>query len=418
MVATAEFDAAIIGAGPAGLIAGLSAAALGLEVAVIGPQAGGADRRSAALMQPSISLLRNLGLWDAIEASAEPLVAIRIVDATGALLRAPEVTFHASEIDENAFGYNVPNAVLTAALEAATDRRLTRIADPATDFAIKSDRVEIATPSGTISASLAGAADGRNSLARAAAGISVSTWTYDQTAIVTALTHARPHGGVSTEFHRRAGPLTLVPGPGLTSNLVWVEKPDEAARISALGDAAFIAELRGVIGGLLGAIKSVTPRQTFPLAGQRAASLTANRIALIGEAAHVMAPIGAQGLNLSFRDAAAFATLAAEAKAENRDPGAADSLAAYVSARRIDVGMRSSGVDALNRSLLSELAPVQFARGLGLYALATFPALRRAAMREGVASTRNLPALMRSDFNRLSTPSAAATLDDAVRPQA
>lgn len=406
------FDIAIVGAGPAGLGAGLAAATLGLRTAVIGPPAGETDARTAALFQPSIAFLENIGVWPGLGDCAAALKAIRLVDATGALLRAPEVTFRASDIGLEAFGYNVPNARLVAELERAAAGRLTRIEAAADTIAPQPDRILITTSSNArIAARLAGAADGRNSATRAAAGVTTDQSDYDQAAIVASFAHSRPHRGVSTEFHRRSGPLTLVPGLGDVSHLVWVEAPDEARRLAALSDDAFADATREVIDGLLGDVKEFTPRRTFPLIRQRASALAQNRVALIGEAAHVMAPIGAQGLNVSLRDAATLATLAAEAKRDGRDPGADAVLADYARARRLDVASRDIGIELLNRALLwSWLPPVHFTRGFGLFALSAFPALGRAAMRAGIAPPE-LPAIM---HRRCSDRAVAidAALDD------
>ncbi|MFN0219185.1 MAG: FAD-dependent monooxygenase [Hyphomicrobium sp.] len=392
----AAYDIAVIGAGPAGLAAGLAAAALGLDAVVIGPRADASDGRSAALFQASTTLLKNLGAWEGLAGHVQPLDAIRLVDASEALFRAPEVTFHARDIDLDAFGYMVPNGALTGALEAAAQGRVARITALVESLDIQGDRVDIAGADGSqVSARLVAAADGRASPSRAAAGIATTNWSYDQAAVVTTFAHTRRHKNISTEFHRRAGPLTVAPGPGDTSSLVWVETPDEAARLAALDDAAFAFELRRHIGGLLGAVSDFAPRRVFRLSGQTASTLAQNRVALIGEAGHVIPPIGAQGLNLSLRDAATLATVAAEAKAAGGDCGADAALAAYAAQRGPDIQSRVFGVDLLNRSLLSEFLPVHFARGFGLYALATIPVLRRAVMREGVAPTSGLPALMR-----------------------
>ncbi len=396
-MAKASFDVIVAGAGPAGLVTALACTEMGLATAIAGPPAGSRDGRSAALFQASVQLLQRLGVWDAIAPSAAPLDAIRLIDATGALLRAPEVTFRASEIGLEAFGYNVPNSALTAALDAACRQRLTRIDTPAiTALALSDAGAEVTIADGTtIAARLVAAADGRASLCRAAAGIATKSWSYDQAAIVCTFAHSRAHGAISTEYHRHTGPLTVVPGPGNTSSLVWVETPDEAARLACLDGNAFNAALGGHLCGLLGTLSQISERRVFPLSGQTAETLARNRVALIGEAAHVIPPIGAQGLNLSFRDAATLAGVAQAARASNEDIGAATVLARFDAARRTDVTSRVWGIDLLNRSLLSEYAPVHLFRGLGLFALSTVGPLRRLVMREGVAPAQSTPELMR-----------------------
>ena len=301
-----EFEIVVVGAGPAGLLAGLCCAASNLQTAVIGPLADSMDGRTAALLNGSVNLLKRLSIWNEIKGVSEPLFAIRLVDATGSLLRAPEVLFEASEIGLEAFGYNVPNAALTSALDAAAGARLTRIVSHGvTEFDLSDERARVATSEGgSITARLVVAADGRASAARTAAGIAVSSWSYQQVAIVTTFAHSRPHRGISTELHRHTGPLTVVPGPGNTSSLVWVEAPAGAVRLLALDDSNFAKALERHLNGLLGTLSAFAPRRSFPLAGHTAAVMANNRVALVGEAAHMMPPIGAQGLNLSFRDAA------------------------------------------------------------------------------------------------------------------
>ena len=392
-----DFDVIVAGAGPAGLVTALACAEMGLATAIAGPPADPRDGRTAALFQASVQLLKRLGVWDIIAPSAAPLDAIRLIDATGALFRAPEVTFRAGEIGLDAFGFNVPNSALTAALDAACRQRLTRIDTPAiTALALSDAGAEVTIADGTtIAARLVAAADGRASPSRAAAGIATKTWQYDQTAVVCTFAHSRAHGAVSTEFHRRTGPLTVVPGPGNTSSLVWVETPDEAARLASLDDDQFGKALGAHLSGLLGTLGPLSHRRIYPLSGQTAGTLAQNRVALIGEAAHLMPPIGAQGLNLSFRDAATLAGIAKAARANNEDIGSAPVLARFDAARRTDVTSRVWGIDLLNRSLLSEYVPVHLVRGLGLFALSTVAPLRRLVMREGVAPAQSTPELMR-----------------------
>jgi 2-octaprenyl-6-methoxyphenol hydroxylase len=391
-----DFDVAVIGAGPAGLTVGLSVAQMGFKTAIIGPPADPRDSRTAALFQSSVTLLKRLGAWPAVAPATEPLDAIRLIDATGALFRAPEVTFRASEIGEAAFGYNVPNAVLTAALEGLAAKRVRRIVTPAvTTIAPSHDSVSLTTADGdTFVCRLVAAADGRQSPSRDAAGMTPRRWSYDQGAVVCTLEHSRPHNRISTEFHRRCGPLTVVPAPGNTSNLVWVDTLSEAKRLAALDEAPFVAELAGHLQGLLGQVLLRSPPRMFALSGQTADPMGQNRIALIGEAGHVIPPIGAQGLNLSFRDAATLADVAAGARDAGEDIGGAKAMAAYSSARRFDVTSRIWTVDLLNRSLLSDYTPVHALRGLGLFALSTLPPLRRRMMREGIAPSLSMPKLM------------------------
>lgn len=391
-----DLQAIVIGAGPAGLATGLALAHCGLRTAVAGPLSDPYDGRTAALFQSSISFLQNIGAWDAIKDQAEPLKAIRLIDATGGLLRAPEVTFWASEIGHPVFGYNVPTGGLSAALERAAQGRVTRIItsgvkriDPGPDA------VSIETAEGEqYAAPLLAGADGRGSASRTAAGIETTSWPYPQAAVCCTFSHTRGHQGVSTELHRRAGPLTVVPMPGSGSSLVWVDTPEEAKRLGGLPDQDFATELTHHLGGLLGSLSAFTPRRIFPLSGQTAKVMGQNRIALIGEAGHIIPPIGAQGLNLSLRDAATLAELAGDAAAIGQDPGSAHVLAEFGSRRQRDVTGRVWTVDLMNRSLLSGLFPVHLARGAGLVALKAIAPLRHMVMREGMAPSYATPRLM------------------------
>jgi len=398
---TVQFDVGVVGAGPAGLAAALCLERLGLHVGLIGPPAARADNRTAALFTGSVQLLRNLGAWDACRAGAEPLVAIRIVDDMGGLLRAPEVVFTAAEVGLEAFGYNVPNAALVNALRkqvAAAADRITLI-DSAhvegIDIGNESAVLRFASDA-PISARLIVGADGRNSICRAAADIGVRTWRYDQCAVTCTFTHQRPHNNISTEFHRPAGPLTVVPSPGLSSSLVWVERPTIARRLATMDDTTFRGALEARLQGLLGPLGTVAPRGVFPLSGLTANEAGRNRVALVGEAAHVIPPIGAQGLNLGFRDAAMLADCVSKRLQSGRDIGGPESLAAFSAARRVDIASRAWSIDLLNRSLISGYLPIQLLRGAGLFALKAINPLRRLAIREGLAPSFVTPRLMQA----------------------
>lgn len=407
---TATHTAAVVGGGPAGLAAALALGRAGADVLLAAPPhrvAGKSlDTRTAALFAGSIELLKNLGTWDLIAPHSAPIEAIRIIDDTGALLRAPEVLFKASEVGRDTFGWNVPNAALVSGLLSAASTPDSRVTVHETagiaQVDIGPETAALTSQEGdTFDVRIVAGADGRNSICRAAAGIETRTWRYEQAAIVASFRHARPHHSISTEFHRPSGPLTTVPLPGLASSLVWVERPDEAQRLAALDDEAFRSALDERLQGLLGMIGEINPRAMFPLSGLTATTFGANRVALVGEAGHVIPPIGAQGLNLGLRDAATLADCVATALSEGRDPGGAQTLDAYSARRRADVTSRIATVDVLNRSLISGLVPVHLARGLGIVALHAFPPLRRLAIREGLQPSSELPDLLKPDGARL-----------------
>ncbi len=403
-VVPARFEVAVVGGGPVGLATALALGRLGLAAALITEPlpsrcATPGDARTSALFAGSIELLRNLGVWEDARRASEPIGAIRLVDDTGSLLRAPEVLFEARELGLEAFGWNVPNAALVAALSAGLDSpasNVVRLGAAGLEMLdIGRDEATLTLRDGSsLAASLVAAADGRRSVCRAATGIAVKSWDYPQSALAASFTHARPHGGISTEFHGRHGPCTTVPLPGKASSLVWVEAPETVARLGALDEAAFRSALEGKLMGLLGAIGDIGPRAAFPLSRLSATTFARNRVALIGEAAHVIPPIGAQGLNLGLRDAAALADCAAGAVRHGRDPGGREILEAYAAARRPDVALRLATVDLLNRSLLSEFLPVHLVRGLGLHALRAIGPLRRLLVREGLGPSSALPSLM------------------------
>jgi 2-octaprenyl-6-methoxyphenol hydroxylase len=379
------------------LAAALALATSGARVLAVGALPGKRDTRTAALFAGSIKLLENIGIADVCRSAGEPIIAIRIIDDMGALLRAPEVTFTATEAGLERFGYNVPNADLVEALRqrAGALPNLTLIDAGVASVTTGENAAELQLDDRrTFAAKLIVGADGRQSLCRQAAQIGVKTWAYEQSAVTCSFKHQRPHGGVSTEYHRPAGPFTVVPSPNSASSLVWVERPGIAQELSALDETAFRVALEERLQGLLGAVGEIGPRGVFPLSGLAADVAGRNRVALVGEAVHVIPPIGAQGLNLGLRDAACIADCVADAIAAGGDVGAGGVLEAYGRMRRTDITSRIWAVDLLNRSLLSSAPPVQGLRGLGLHILKNVGPLRRLAIREGLGPSFIAPRLM------------------------
>ena len=382
----ADRAVALVGGGLTGLAAALAIGRTGRPTHLIDPDEGREDHRTTAMLGPTIDVLRALGVWDAIEPDTAALRTMRIIDGSRRLLRAPTVTFEASEIGRAEFGRNVPNAAAARALREAIAG-----CEAITVHAARLERVGHGDPmvlhlenGETVEAALVVGADGRRSTVREAANIDARSWDYPQSAIVTTFTHEVPHNDVSTEFHTEAGPATQVPLPGHRSSLVWVTTPREAERMAAMsaGELSPLVEER--LAHILGRVEVDGPVQRFPMSSTLAADYAGYRTMLVGEAAHAFPPIGAQGFNLSMRDVADAAGIQRDAA----DPGAPDIIAGYRGLRGRDAQLRTLAVDALNRSLLSGLLPVQAAKAVGLGALKALPPLRQAVMREGFEPQR------------------------------
>ena len=382
------FDVAVIGGGPAGVAAAIALAESGVNTALIARRAPYADNRTTALLGDSVDFLEQLGVWSRCGDAAAPLLTMRLVDDTGRLIRAPEVRFSAQEIGLDQFGYNIENRALMTALEGRAQELpdLIRFDDEAATISPGENDVTVHTGGGaSLSARLAIGADGRQSLSRKAAGIEVSRRELDQAALTFNVAHSRPHRNVSTEFHTPQGPCVFVPLPGSRCSVVWVTSPKEAERLKALSDDELSAATEAQSHSILGRLRVEAGRHLFRLAIERPRRFAQSRIALIGEAAHVLPPIGAQGLNMGLRDAADIADIVREAMADGHDPGAASVLERYHSARRADVTSRTFAIDLANRSLLSEFWPLQSLRAAGLHLIGSIGPLRRIAMREGLA---------------------------------
>ncbi|MEP9353063.1 UbiH/UbiF family hydroxylase [Xanthobacter sp. KR7-65] len=380
-------EVVVVGAGPAGLATAIALAGRGVSTALVTGPDRGADHRTTALLEGSVRILEGFGLWSLIAERAAPLRDMRIADATRRLVRAPEVTFRSAEIGLEAFGYNIENDALRESLLAAAMEQsglhIARTALERLDLSGEAATLHLADGH-TLRARLVVGADGRQSTVRTAAGITMRTRAYPQVAFTATVRHTRPHEDTSTEFHTESGPFTLVPLPGDRSSIVCVVTDREAVRLLGLDDAALARELEARASSVLGRFEMVGGRGAFPLAAETAETLVGERVALVSEAAHVMPPIGAQGLNLGLRDAGALVEIVAGAVAAGRDPGSATVLERYAAHRKRDISGRMTAVDLLNRSLLSDLVPVQGVRGFGLYLLDRVGPLRRKLMRLGI----------------------------------
>jgi 2-octaprenyl-6-methoxyphenol hydroxylase len=392
-------DILISGGGVAGLAAAAVFGTAGFATVVVEPgrvvtdgAEDGADLRSTALLQPARRLLDEAGLWDRLAPHGTPLRVMRIVDAGGAEEgRTITRDFTAQDIGGDAFGWNFPNWLLRHEMVA----RLTGMPNvrflPGTGFAGRLGReteARVTLSDGrVIGARLVIAADGRNSPARRAAGIGVRTMRYGQKALVFAVTHPVAHDGVSTEVHRSGGPFTLVPLPDHAgrpcSAVVWMETGPEVMRLAGLPEAAFEAEATARSAGMQGPLRLVSRRQVWPVISQIADRLTAERLALVAEAAHVVPPIGAQGLNMSLRD---IATLADLARADPGGLGGAAMLDAYARGRERDIRLRVTGIDMLNRVSMSGAPGLRGLRAAGLRVLHDVAPLRRGLMRLGLGA--------------------------------
>jgi 2-octaprenyl-6-methoxyphenol hydroxylase len=384
------YDAVVIGGGPAGLTSAVALAATGARTALLARRVPYADNRTTALLGASTDLLERLDVWPRCRDNAAALRTMRLVDDTGRLIRAPEVRFCSQEIGLGQFGYNIDNRSLMLALEerAAELSNLTRFDDEAATIDPHEAIVSIGTGKGKqLEARLVVGADGRQSASRQAAGIAIDRRDLHQSALTFNIAHSRPHANVSTEFHTPLGPCVFVPLPGNRCSVVWVSANREAERLMSLSDQELSEAAERQSHSILGRVHVEAGRNLFPLTIERPAQFAGHRIALVGESAHVLPPIGAQGLNMGLRDAADIADIAGDAISLGEDPGSPSVLERYQSARRSDVTSRMIAIDIANRSLLTDFLPVQSLRAVGMHLLGSFGPLRRLAMREGLAPT-------------------------------
>ena len=382
------YDAIVIGGGPAGLTAAIALAETGAKTALLARRAPYADNRTTALLGASTELLERLDVWRRCRDQAAALQTMRLVDDTGRLIRAPEVRFSSQEIGLDQFGYNIDNRTLMAALEARAGEfsDLTRYDDEAATIDPQDAIVSIHTSAGqSLSARLVIGADGRQSLSREAAGIDVRRRDLHQSALTFNIAHSRPHKNISTEFHTPQGPCVFVPLPGNRCSVVWVSAANEAQRLMKLSDDELSQAAERQSHSILGRVNVEAGRNLFPLTIESPRAFASHRVALVGESAHVLPPIGAQGLNMGLRDAADIADIAGKAMSLGEDPGSPQVLARYHTARRADVASRMIAIDIANRSLLSDFLPMQSLRAAGLHLIGSFGLLRRLAMREGLA---------------------------------
>lgn len=392
-----ETDILIAGGGIAGMSAAARFAADGHRIIIVDPAPAdigeGTDLRTTAFLQPGIDTLKKAGVWDAIKPTGAELRVMRIVDAGGTEMTPRETAdFDGAETTQGFFGWNVSNKAARVSLMAKLETLPKvdfRFATTVTGFT-GTARYGEATLSGgeIVRAKLVVAADGRNSSLREFAGIKHRRWAYDQSALVFVVTHDKPHDNISTEIHRTGGPLTLVPMPDLDgkpcSSVVWMTPANRAQQLYNMDDATLSAEITHDTMSMFGPLKVASPRAVWPMISQVPSRLISARLALVAEAAHVVPPIGAQGLNMSLHDIETLADLMAKAKLRGDDIGATTLLKSYERKQLPKTLARVGGIDLLNRASMFEPRTLRDLRYAGLTAINRIGPLRKLAIKVGV----------------------------------
>jgi len=392
----------VVGGGMVGLALGCALAGAGVTVAVVDRADPasltevGFDGRVSAIAHGSRRVLESIGVWRGLEALAQPIEEIRVSDGDSPFF----LHYDHREVGDAPLGHIVENRHTRMALHAAaaTHGDRLRLIAPATVAALDRAMTGVLArldDGRRITARLAIAAEGRRSPLREAAVIAVTAWRYPQTAIVCTVGHERPHRGIAHERFLPAGPFAILPMTGDRSSLVWTERAALAPAILALDDAEFLDELERRFGDFLGRIEVIGGRFSYPLGLQIAERQVDRRLALVGDAAHVIHPIAGQGLNLGLRDVAALAEVLVDARRLGLDLGADDVLADYPRWRRFDTLVLAVVTDGLNRLFSNDIAPLRLARDLGLAAVNRTPPLRRLFMRHAMGVVGTLPRLAR-----------------------
>jgi 2-octaprenyl-6-methoxyphenol hydroxylase len=358
------------------------------------------DLRASAIAAAARRLFEAIEVWDAVAANAQPILDMVVTDSKLDDAVRPTFLTFAGEVEEGEpFAHMVENRHLVDALVAkakalGVDLRAGAVAN----FENTGKAIEVALANDeTIPARLLVGADGANSKIREQAGIATHGWNYDQSAIVTTVGHEREHNGCAEEHFLPAGPFAILPLIGKRSSIVWTESADEAARIVALPDGEFHAELEKRFGLQLGDIKVIGPRRAFPLGLFTARTFIGERIALIGDAAHIIHPIAGQGLNMGLRDVAALAEAIADAARLGLDPGGPDVLERYQRWRRFDTMTMGIATDGLNRLFSNHSDALRLARDIGLGVIERMPALKRMFIREAAGFTGDVPKLLKGE---------------------
>jgi 2-octaprenyl-6-methoxyphenol hydroxylase len=397
-------DILISGGGVAGLTAACAFGSADFRVICVDPappvtraEDDGADLRTTAFLQPSIPVLQAAGLWTRLLPHAAALQIMRIIDAGGPEPEARLIKdFDAADISDAPFGWNLPNWLLRREMVARLAELPSVSFRPGIAFArmlVRQTEALVTLSDGSqVSARLVIGADGRASPVREALGIAAKTLRYGQKALAFAVAHDIPHRNISTEVHRTGGPFTLVPLPDRdgrpASAVVWMETGPEVARLAALPVPEFEAEMTARSSGTLGPLTLLTRRSTWPIISQIADRLSGPRTVLMAEAAHVVPPIGAQGLNMSLADLAALLTLAEK---HRDDPGQPAVTEGFHRQRHLDVLGRVTGIDLLNRASMAGSPLLRDLRAKALDALYSASPVRQTLMRAGLGLGRSEP---------------------------
>jgi len=407
--AAARTEILVAGAGSTGVAAALAFAKAGWRTTLVGRMPPPLPGRTVALFESSLRFLSALGVLDKVRERACPVESIRMIDDTDQLIPIPELNLRAREVGLPALGLNVSNDELVDILlgVARETGRFELVEADIADYVFDPDSVSALLADGRrIEAGFLVAADGRNSRARAVAGIDTKEWSYPQVALTMHLAHEFPHDNVSTEWHTRSGPFTLVPSRGddvhpHRSSLVWLMSVADARRRLEKPREELEFEIEDYAKGTFGWMKLDSDIGQFRMGGMQVSKHATGRMALVGETCHIFPPIGAQGLNLSLRDVADLEDCLASVDLDSPSE-LSRALLRYDLHRRGDIGFRTHGVDVLNRSLIVPWLPVDIARGASFLAVSALGPLRRAIIREGILPHFMQPRLMREEIRRRS----------------
>ncbi|GAA5080135.1 FAD-dependent monooxygenase [Roseibacterium beibuensis] len=402
---THDADVLIVGGGLNGPALALSLATAGISSAVIDAlpedtrESDTFDGRSYALALASVRMLSALGLWDGLEDHAQPILEIKASDGRPGEGPAPFfLHFDHAEIEEGPMGHMIEDRYLRRALLGAMDAnpQITHMpGSMVTAQEVDTTGARLTLADGrALSGQIIVGADGRRSGTAERAGIKRTGWDYGQTALVCAIGHELPHNGIAHQFFMPAGPLAILPLPGNRCSIVWSETHARAAEIQALDDAAYLDVLRPRFGDFLGQIHLAGKRFTYPLNLTIANAFVAERLALIGDAAHGVHPIAGQGLNLGLRDVGALAEVLADAKRRGEDFARLDVLERYQSWRRFDTAAMAVATDAFNKLFSNDNPILRVARDIGMGAVQSMPGLRRRFIREAAGLTGDVPRLL------------------------